>query len=61
MSAVMGKARADNTDMSTIEITEECEKNLGPTSEFLLVNGNSDYNKQGSRNANELVSPRQIA
>lgn len=52
----MGKAGAGSTDMSTIETIEGCEKNPSQHLGFLLGNGNSDHNEQGSRNANELAN-----
>jgi hypothetical protein len=62
MQAVMGKARAGNVDMSTIEgaasrkqTIEECEKDPSQHLRFLLGNGNSGRSEQGSGIANELV------
>jgi hypothetical protein len=54
MQAVMGKARAGNVDMSTIEgaasrkqTIKECEKDPSQHLRFLLGNGNSGHSESG--------------
>jgi hypothetical protein len=58
---VMGKARADSTDIALSRLFTNVKRIRVQHLRFLLGNGNSDHNEQGSRNANEWVNSGQTA